>query len=111
MKRIPLLAVGAIVLVVAVAALWSGRSESDSTTIMPNATTNVQTKVFRVEQMTCATCPIAVKAAMGAVKGVTSVEVDFNAKTATVTFDPAVATTAQIAAASTNAGYPATPAS
>lgn len=111
MKRIPLLAVGAIVLVVAVAALWSGRSESGFTIVTQSAMTNLQTKVFRVEQMTCATCPIAVKTAMGAVKGVTSVEIDFDAKTATVTFDPAVATTAQIAAASTNAGYPATPAS
>ena len=111
MKRIPRLAVGAIVLAAAVAALWSARSESAFTIVTQSARTNLETKVFRVEQMTCATCPIAVKTAMGAVKGVTFVEVDFNAKTATVMFDPAVATPAQIAAASTNAGYPATPAS
>ena len=41
------------------------------------------------------------------VPGVNSVEVDFAAKTARATYDPARATAAQIAAASTNAGYPA----
>ena len=40
-----------------------------------------------------------------------SVEVDFESKTANVTFDPTVATMEQIAAASTNAGYPASPVS
>ncbi|MFZ5617876.1 MAG: heavy-metal-associated domain-containing protein, partial [Pseudomonadota bacterium] len=34
--------------------------------------------------------------------------VDFDAKTATVVYDPSVATADEIAAASTNAGYPAT---
>ena len=73
---------------------------------MVPASASLQTTVFRVEQMTCATCPIAVKTAMAGVKGVSSVEVNFDAKTATVAFDPTVATAAQIAAASTNAGYP-----
>ena len=41
--------------------------------------------------------------------GVKSVEVDFPSKTATVVFDPAVATVEDIAAASANAGYPAEP--
>jgi mercuric ion binding protein len=39
---------------------------------------------------------------------VQSVEIDFDAKTATVIFDPTVAAPEAIAAASTNAGYPAT---
>ena len=77
----------------------------------PVVAPTLQTKVFKVDQMTCATCPITVRTAMSAVRGVTKVTVDFDTKTATVTFDPAVATVAQIAAASTNAGYPATPAS
>lgn len=57
--------------------------------------------------MTCATCPITVKKAMSAVHGVSSVRVDFEAKTAAVEFDPELTTVAAIAAASTNAGYPA----
>jgi mercuric ion binding protein len=35
------------------------------------------------------------------------VEIDFGARTATVVFDPSVTNAAAIAAASTNAGYPA----
>ena len=67
----------------------------------------LETQTFAVENMTCATCPITVKKAMSGVDGVRSVDVDFNAKTATVVYDPSVATADEIAAASTNAGYPA----
>ena len=68
---------------------------------------SVETKSFTIENMTCALCPLTVKKAMESVDGVRSVEVDFDAKTATVVFDPAVTTADVIAAASTNAGYPA----
>lgn len=70
----------------------------------------VETRTFTVDNMTCALCPLTVKTAIERVEGVRSVTVDFGAKTATVTFDPAVATAEAIAAASTNAGYPARPA-
>jgi len=66
-----------------------------------------QSATFVIENMTCATCPITVKKAIMRVEGVKSVEVDFDAKTATVLFDPAQATPSEIAQASTNAGYPA----
>ena len=69
-----------------------------------------QTVTFDVPGMTCALCPITVRKAMEGVKGVKQVEVDFNAKTATVVFDPAKTTVEAIAAASANAGYPAHPA-
>jgi len=74
---------------------------------VPVKAENLATATFAVENMTCATCPITVKKAMSRVEGVRSVEVDFDKKTATVTFDPAVASPEAIAAASTNAGYPA----
>jgi mercuric ion binding protein len=66
-----------------------------------------RTASFAVDKMTCATCPITVRTAMSRVAGVRSVEVDFDAKRATVSYDPARATPDAIAAASTNAGYPA----
>jgi mercuric ion binding protein len=69
---------------------------------------SVRTTTFAIENMTCALCPVTVKSAMERVDGVQSVEIDFDAKTATVIFDPTVATPEAIAAASTNAGYPAT---
>lgn len=70
----------------------------------------VATRTFAIDNMTCALCPVTVKTAIEHVDGVRSVTVDFASKTATVTFDPAVASPAAIAAASSNAGYPARPA-
>lgn len=67
----------------------------------------MQTATFTIENMTCALCPVTVKSAMEGVKGVSSVQVDFDAKTATVVFNPVVTTAEAIAASSTNAGYPA----
>lgn len=69
-----------------------------------------QTITFAIENMTCGLCPVTVKKAMEGVTGVKSVTVDFEAKTATVVFDPSATSAADIAAASTNAGYPAKPA-
>ncbi|WP_339849101.1 cation transporter [uncultured Nisaea sp.] len=67
----------------------------------------VQSATFAVENMTCALCPVTVKKAMEQVRGVRSVKIDYAAKTATVAFDPSVTTIEAIAAASANAGYPA----
>ncbi|MCT9000614.1 heavy-metal-associated domain-containing protein [Chelativorans intermedius] len=50
---------------------------------------------------------MTVRLAMEGVAGVKSVKVDFEAKSATVLYDPSATTVAAIAAASTNAGYPA----
>jgi len=66
-----------------------------------------QSATFAIENMTCALCPVTVRKAMEGVSGVKSVSVDFENKTATVLFDAAVTDTTAIAAASTNAGYPA----
>ena len=67
----------------------------------------VETASFTVENMTCALCPVTVKAAMEGVEGVRSVVVDFGEKSATVVFAPSVTTPEAIAAASVNAGFPA----
>ena len=111
MKRIPVLVVGTVVALVAAAALWTDRSAPAQESATPAVAARLETTIFRVEHMTCATCPITVKTAMSRVTGVASVDVDFESKTAKVRFDPAVATPERIAAASTNAGYPASPAS
>ena len=66
-----------------------------------------QTTTFAIKNMTCALCPVTVRKAMEGVAGVESVSIDFDAKTATVIFDPSVTSAGAIAAASTNAGYPA----
>jgi len=65
-----------------------------------------QTVTLAVENMTCGTCPIVVKKALERVPGVGSTSVDFDKKTATVTFDPDKATSARLTQATTEAGFP-----
>lgn len=66
------------------------------------------TVTLAVENMTCAVCPMTVKAAIGAVSGVRDVKVDFENKVAVVLFDDALATVDALADASRNAGFPVT---
>jgi periplasmic mercuric ion binding protein len=65
-----------------------------------------QSAILAVENMTCGTCPIVVKKALEKVPGVSATAVDFDKKTATVTFDPDKATTARLTQATTEAGFP-----
>ena len=65
-----------------------------------------QTATLAVENMTCGTCPIVVKKALEKVPGVSAAAVDFDKKTATVTFDPDKASTARLTQATTEAGFP-----
>ena len=60
-----------------------------------------------VENMTCATCPYIVKKSIAAVSGVSKVEVSYEKKTATVTFDDGKTSLDAVTGASANAGYPA----
>ena len=68
-----------------------------------------RTATFAIDKMTCATCPITVKKAMQGVAGVRSVVVNLSAKKARVVFDPQRTNVSRIAAASTDAGFPAKP--
>ncbi|ESW73233.1 cation transporter [Mesorhizobium sp. C277A] len=68
-----------------------------------------RTVTFGVDNMTCASCPYIVKTSMASVAGVDDVAISLEAMTATVTFDDGKTTAEAIAAASTNAGYPAHP--
>ena len=63
---------------------------------------------FSISNMTCPLCPITVKSAISQVPGVISVEVNRDLAQAKVSYDDTQATADAIAAASTNAGYPAT---
>ncbi len=89
-------------------------ASSDEETGLETAATDTaipvsyETAEFTVENMTCASCPITVRKAMERVPGVQSVKVNFDTKVATVEYDPALATPADIAAAPTGNGYPAT---
>jgi len=76
---------------------WSAVSAADAAHV-----------VLEIENMTCAACPITVKKALGKVPGVSQVTVDYEHRTASVTFDPAKTTTAELSKATANAGYPST---
>jgi periplasmic mercuric ion binding protein len=65
-----------------------------------------QTATLAVENMTCGTCPIVVKKALERVPGVSATSIDFDKKTATVTFDPDKTTSAKLTQATTEAGFP-----
>ena len=99
MKRIAILALGALML---------GPAAFTHAAFAQSATEAAQSETtFYVDNMTCALCPVTVKAAMSGVEGVKSVEIDLPARTAHVIFDPTLTDTAAIAHASEQSGYPA----
>ena len=101
MKRFVILALGTLMLgLPAVAPTAFAQSAPEAAPVLAEVT-------FDVPGMTCALCPVTVKAAMSGVEGVQSVEVNFEARTAHVIFDPALTNAAAIAFASEQAGYPA----
>lgn len=65
-----------------------------------------QSVTLVVKNMTCEVCPITVKKALERVPGVQSVNVDFDKKMATITFDPDEAKPENLTKATTEAGYP-----
>ncbi len=65
-----------------------------------------QTAVLDVQNMTCGLCPVTVKKSLEKVSGVSLAQIDFETKTATVTFDPDKATSASLVKATTDAGFP-----
>ena len=66
----------------------------------------LQTVTLDVQNMTCAVCPITVKKALERVPGVTDAKVDFDKKTASVSFDPDKTSPVALTKATADAGYP-----
>ncbi|MEX1214447.1 mercury resistance system periplasmic binding protein MerP [Saccharospirillum sp.] len=67
-----------------------------------------QTVTLSVPGMTCVACPFTVKAALNRVEGVSSVDVRYDERDATVTFDDEKTSVEALTQATTNAGYPST---
>lgn len=76
------------------------------TAVSTNATQDREV-TLDIAKMTCAACPITVSKAMKRVNGVKEVAIDFDAKTATVTYDASLTNATQISEASGNVGFPA----
>ncbi len=66
----------------------------------------VKTVALSVPGMTCAACPITVKAALSKVEGVSKVDVAFEKREAVVTYDDTKTNVAALTSATKNAGYP-----
>ena len=67
-----------------------------------------KTAVLDVQNMTCGLCPVTVKKALEKLPGVPAVKVDFETKTATVSFDSEKVAATQLVKATTDAGFPST---
>jgi mercuric ion binding protein len=67
-----------------------------------------QTVTLAVQKMTCALCPVTIKKSLERVTGVSAVAIDFDKKTATVTYDPEKTTPDVLVEATADAGYPST---
>lgn len=65
-----------------------------------------QSVVLSVPGMSCASCPITVKAALNKVPGVVGVKTDLSKRQTTVNFDDTKTDVAALARATANAGYP-----
>ncbi|MGR9108082.1 MAG: heavy-metal-associated domain-containing protein [Gammaproteobacteria bacterium] len=70
---------------------------------------NLETVTLDVRNMDCPLCKITIRKALEKVDGVQAARVDYAAKTASVTFDPAKTTIDALTRATANAGYPSTP--
>lgn len=66
----------------------------------------IQTVTLAVPGMTCAACPITVKAALSRVPGVEKTDVHFDQREAVVSFDDAKTNVQALTRATTDAGYP-----
>jgi periplasmic mercuric ion binding protein len=67
-----------------------------------------KTAVLDVQNMSCNLCPFTVRKSLEHVPGVSRARIDFEKKTATVTFDDDKTSAASLVKATTDAGYPAT---
>lgn len=67
---------------------------------------SLQTVTLDVQKMDCPMCKITIRKALEKVDGVRDAEVDYDAKTASVTFDPGSTSISALIQATTDAGYP-----
>jgi len=72
------------------------------------AQNNSQIVILDMQNMTCAMCSITIRKALQGVDGVQNAKVDFDSKTANVTFDPNKTNIENLIKTTTNVGYSAT---
>lgn len=83
--------------------LWMSAAQAETTVAQPS---RQQTVTLNIENMTCSMCTVTIKKALQKVKGVQAVTVDYDSKTATITFDGQKTDSVALIKATTEAGYP-----
>lgn len=78
------------------------------TLLMPLNAAESKTVVLDVPGMTCKFCPITIRKALEKVPGVIKATADYDSKSATVIFDPAITNANELIKATANSGYPST---
>ena len=68
-----------------------------------------QTATFSVPTMSCASCPVTIKAALTKVPGVASIKSDLAKRQTTVVYDDAKTNLAALSKATADAGFPSSP--
>ena len=87
--------------------LGAGCAQGISAPSAPVSAQTTQTSLS-IEGMTCASCETSIKIALSKLEGVSSVEVSYDTKSATVQHDPALTSAQALADAVTNLGYATT---
>jgi len=85
--------------------LWIPAAHAGAIVEQPN---RQQTVTLNIQNMTCAMCTFTIKKALQKVDGVQQVTVNYDFKTAIVTFDAQKNRSPALIKATTDAGYPAT---
>lgn len=67
---------------------------------------SIQTVTLNVQKMDCPMCKFTIRKALEQVDGVKEAEVDYDSKTASVTFDPNTTSINALIKATQDAGYP-----
>ncbi len=78
-------------------------------TAAPHAQAELRTVQLEVKGMSCATCPLTVRLALKKVAGVSDAKVTLEPPLAIVTYEDSKTSAAELARATTKAGYPSTP--
>lgn len=94
---------GLLILSLSSSTLWMPAAHAETTVAQPN---QQQTVTLNIENMACAMCTVTIKKALQKVEGVQKVTVEYDSKTATVTFDGIKTDSAALIKATTDAGYP-----
>lgn len=68
-----------------------------------------QTATLSVPTMSCASCPVTIKAALTKIPGVTSIKSDLAKRQTTIVYDDARTNVAALSKATADAGFPSSP--